>query len=57
MKILKKCFSDPTGRKITEAVFIDELTTTETMNGKKEWSYVKLNKLPLLATVSTDGNV
>ena len=53
VKILRKCYGDPTGRKITEAVLIDELTTEETMNGKKEWSYVKLNKVSM---IRTDGN-
>ena len=45
VKILKSCFGDPTTRKITEAVMIDELTAEETMNAKSEWTYVKLNKL------------
>ena len=45
IKILKNCFGDPTTRKITEAVLIDELTSDETMNGKNEWTYVKLNKV------------
>ena len=45
IKILKKCFGDATERKITEAVLIDKLSATETMNGKNEWTYVKLNKV------------
>ena len=45
VKILKNCFGDPTTRRITEAVLIDELSSEETMNGKSEWSYMKLNKL------------
>ncbi len=45
VKVLKKCFGDPTGRKISEAVLIDQLSSNETMNGKNEWTYVKLNKL------------
>ena len=45
VKILRKCFGDPTGRKITEAVLIDELSSDETMNGKNEWTYVNLNKV------------
>ena len=45
VKILKSCFGDPTTRRITEAVMIDELTAEETMNAKSEWTYVKLNKL------------
>ena len=45
VKILKNCYGDPTTRRITEAVLIDELSAAETMNGKNEWTYVKLNKL------------
>ena len=45
IKILDRCFGDATRRKITEAVFIDELSNDQTMNGKAEWTYVKLNKL------------
>ena len=45
VKVLKSCFGDPTTRRITEAVLIDELSSQETMNGKNEWTYVKLNKL------------
>ena len=47
VKILKSCFGDPTTRRITEAVLIDELTSNQTMNGKNEWTYVKLNKLSI----------
>ena len=47
VKILKNCFGDPTTRRITEAVLIDELSAAETMNGKNEWTYVKLNKLSI----------
>ena len=47
VKILKNCFGDPTTRKITEAVLIDELSSNDTMNGKNEWTYVKLNKLSM----------
>ena len=42
---MKNCFGDPTTRRITEAVLIDELTTSQTMNGKNEWTYIKLNKV------------
>ena len=42
---MKKCFGDATERKITEAVLIDKLSATETMNGKNEWTYVKLSKV------------
>ena len=30
---------------INEAVLIDELKDEETMNSRREWSYVKLNKV------------
>ena len=45
VKVLERCFGDATRRKITEAVLIDELSNDQTMNGKTEWRYVKLNKL------------
>ena len=45
VKILKNCFGDPTTRRISEAVLIDELSANETMNGKNEWTYIKLNKI------------
>ena len=45
IKLLRRCFGDATGRKVTESVLIDKLTSTETMNGKNEWTYVKLNKV------------
>ena len=45
IRILKKCYGDATGRKISEAVLIDQLSSNQTMNGKNEWTYVKLNKL------------
>ena len=47
VKILRNCFGDPTTRRISEAVLIDELTAEETMNAKSEWTYVKLNKLSM----------
>ena len=47
VKILKNCFGDPTTRRITEAVLIDELTAEETMNAKNEWTYIKLNKITM----------
>ena len=47
VKILRNCFGDPTTRRITEAVLIDELSAEEAMNAKNEWTYVKLNKLSM----------
>ena len=47
VKMLKNCFGDPTTRRITEAVLIDELTAEETMNAKNEWTYIKLNKITM----------
>ena len=38
-------FGDPTTRRITKSVLIDELKSEQTMNGKSEWTYVKLNKV------------
>ena len=52
VKILKQCFGDATGRKITEAVYIDQLSSDQTMNGKNEWTYVKLNKLSTLSWIN-----
>ena len=46
VKILAKCYGKPSRRLITEAVMIDELSDTETMNNKSEWTYVNLNKIP-----------
>ena len=45
IKLQKRCYGDPTGRKITEAVLIDKLSGDQTMEGKSEWTFVKLNKL------------
>ena len=45
LKIIAKCYGKPSRRLITEAVMIDELLETQAMNGKNEWSYVKLAKV------------
>ena len=34
VKILKNCFGDPTTRRITKAVSVDELSVAETRNGE-----------------------
>ena len=47
VKILRNCFRDPTVRRISEAVLIDELSAEETMNAKTEWTYIRLNKLSM----------
>ena len=44
-KVLSRCFGKPSRRMISEAVYIDELKDSETMNSKREWSYTKLNKV------------
>ena len=44
-KVLSQCYGKPTRRMIHEAVLIDELEDDETMNSRREWSYVKLNKV------------
>ena len=46
-KVLSQCYGKPTRRMIHEAVLIDELKEGETMNSRREWSYVKLNKVRL----------
>ena len=30
---------------VTESVMIDDLSESETMNSRREWTYVKLNKV------------
>jgi predicted small metal-binding protein len=45
LRVLARCFGKPSRRLITEAVMIDELDDEMTMNGKSEWSYVKLAKV------------
>ena len=44
-RVLSQCFGKPSRRLIHEAVLIDELKEDETMNSKREWSFVKLNKV------------
>ena len=45
--IESECFGKPTKRMITEAVLIDNMPQDKTMNNKKEWSYVKLNRITI----------
>ena len=47
IKILSRCFGAPTTRLITEAVVINELGDDETLNSRKEWSYVKLPRVAI----------
>ena len=47
VRIRRNCYGDPTAREIAESVLIDELTPNQTMNGKTQWTYVKLNKISL----------
>ena len=42
VKVLSRCFGEPTTRMITEAVLIDQLSNDKTLNSKNEWTYVKL---------------
>jgi hypothetical protein len=51
IRIIKRCFGDPTKRQISEAVLIDELTDEQTMNSKNEWSYIRLSKVNELTSV------
>ena len=45
VKITDRSFGKPSKRMIAESVLIEQLGKDETMNSKKEWTYVKLNKL------------
>ena len=45
VRVLKNCYGKPSRRMITEAVLINELSDTETMNSKREWSFVELDKV------------
>ena len=45
VKVTDKSFGKPSRRMITESVMIDQLKESETMNSKREWTYVKLNKV------------
>ena len=45
LEVLAKCYGKPSRRLITESVYIEELDDDMTMNGKGEWSYVKLAKV------------
>ena len=45
VRILAQCYGRPSRRMITEAVLIDEIPSTMTMNNKSEWTYVKLAKV------------
>ena len=45
VKVTDKCFGKPSKRMISESVMIEQLRDDETMNGKQEWTYVKLNKV------------
>ena len=47
VKVLRNCFGDPTTRRITESILIDELSAGETMYAKGEWTYIKLNKITM----------
>ena len=47
IKIISRCFGAPTTRLITEAVLINELDDDETLNSRKEWSYVKLPRVTI----------
>ena len=45
VKVTDKSFGKASRRMIAESVLIEQLSEKETMNSKKEWSYVKLNKV------------
>lgn len=45
VKIIDRSFGKPSRRMIAESILIEQLGREETMNSKKEWTYVKLNKV------------
>ena len=45
VKVTDKCFGKPSKRMITEAVMIEQLGESETMNNKYEWTYMILDKV------------
>ena len=45
VKITDKSFGKPSRRMITESVMIEQVKENDAMNSKKEWTYVKLNKV------------
>ena len=45
VKVMDKNFGRPSRRMIAESVMIEQLKDSEAMNGKQEWTYVKLNKV------------
>jgi hypothetical protein len=45
VSVTDKSFGKPSRRMIVESVMIEQLGKEETMNSKKEWTYVKLNKV------------
>ena len=46
-KVVSDCFGKPSKRMITESVMIEQLSETETMNNKREWTFTKLDKVHL----------
>jgi hypothetical protein len=45
VRVLAQCYGKPSRRMITEAVMIGEVPDDMTMNGKNEWSFIKLAKV------------
>ena len=45
VRVLAQCYGKPSRRMITEAVMIGEIPDDMTMNGKNEWSFIKLAKV------------
>ena len=44
VSIIARCFGHPTSRMISEAVYIDQLSSDRALNSKNEWNYVNLPK-------------
>ena len=47
VRVVHRCFGKASRRLISEAVTIDEVDDENTMNSKKEWTYVSLSKVGL----------
>ena len=45
VKVTDRCFGKPSKRMIAEAVRIETLDEKEAMNGKQEWTYIRLDKV------------
>ena len=45
VKVLKRCFGQPTRRMITEVVMIEDMNDGEALNNKTEYGYVRIPRI------------